>query len=572
MALKQIPRNTLNFFPIFSWLKTYRRSDFNSDFFAGIVSAILSVPQGIAYALLAGLPPEFGLYASILPKFFYAILGTSYTLSVGPVSVAAIMIANALASPAVSQLGNPLQSAVILSAESGVILLLMAMWRMGRLVNFISQPVITGFTSGAALLIIVNQLPLTLGLASPICNVDLNCYTTYFHGTNLATLFMSLAALVILLFFNKPLLELLKKLGVSLALSNAITKCGVIFAVVSTTFAVTYGELNVAIIGGIPAGLPHLSVDFIDITKWKVLLPSATFIALISYIESIAIAKTMANVRGEKINPNQELLALGLSNFTSAISGGMPVAGGFSQTMVNFSAGARSQIAMIIAAIVLAITMVFFSGWINNIPKSALAVIILVAIVPLVRIKSIFHSYHYDKGDGIAEAMTLLGVLFLSVEEGITLGIFLTFISHLRKTSHPHIAVLGRIPNTPYYRNARNHDIDYLETWDSLLLLRIDGSITFANINFIEEFIAEELKLAPRVNHVVIDFSSVSDIDMTALQALEQLNLNLKDAGICFNLAEVKHFVFVKLKKSHLFNQLNGQVFFDTDAAVNALI
>ncbi len=562
----------MNFFPIFSWLKTYRRSDFNSDFFAGIVSAILSVPQGIAYALLAGLPPEFGLYASILPKFFYAILGTSYTLSVGPVSVAAIMIANALASPAVSQLGNPLQSAVILSAESGVILLLMAMWRMGRLVNFISQPVITGFTSGAALLIIVNQLPLTLGLASPICNVDLNCYTTYFHGTNLATLFMSLAALVILLFFNKPLLELLKKLGVSLALSNAITKCGVIFAVVSTTFAVTYGELNVAIIGGIPAGLPHLSVDFIDITKWKVLLPSATFIALISYIESIAIAKTMANVRGEKINPNQELLALGLSNFTSAISGGMPVAGGFSQTMVNFSAGARSQIAMIIAAIVLAITMVFFSGWINNIPKSALAVIILVAIVPLVRIKSIFHSYHYDKGDGIAEAMTLLGVLFLSVEEGITLGIFLTFISHLRKTSHPHIAVLGRIPNTPYYRNARNHDIDYLETWDSLLLLRIDGSITFANINFIEEFIAEELKLAPRVNHVVIDFSSVSDIDMTALQALEQLNLNLKDAGICFNLAEVKHFVFVKLKKSHLFNQLNGQVFFDTDAAVNALI
>jgi SulP family sulfate permease len=196
----------------------------------------------------------------------------------------------------------------------------------------------------------------------------------------------------------------------------------------------------------------------------------------------------------------------------------------------------------------------------------------LVAIVPLVRIKSIFHSYHYDKGDGIAEAMTLLGVLFLGVEEGITLGIFLTFISHLRKTSHPHIAVLGRIPNTPYYRNARNHDIDYLETWENLLLLRIDGSITFANINFIEEFIALELKLAPRVKHVVIDFSSVSDIDMTALQALEQLNLNLKDAGICFNLAEVKHFVFVKLKKSHLFDQLSGQVFFDTEASVKALI
>jgi SulP family sulfate permease len=562
----------LNSPPILAWLKTYRRADFNSDLFAGIITAILLVPQGIAYALLAGLPPEFGLYASILPKLFYAILGTSCTLSIGPVSVAAIMIANALASPAVTPLGNPLQSAVILSAESGVIMLLMAMFRMGGLVNFISQPVITGFTSGAALLIIANQLPLTLGLESPVCNINLNCYATYFQDANLATLFMSLAALAILLFFNKPLSELLKKVGVSLALSKAITKCGVIVAVISTTFAVTYGALNVAIIGEIPAGLPYLSVDFIDITKWKVLLPPATFIALISYIESIAIAKTMANVQGEKINPNQELLALGLSNFASAVSGGMPVAGGFSQTMINFSAGARSQISMIIAAIVLAITMVFFSDWINNIPKSALAVIILVAIVPLVRIKSIFHSYHYDKGDGIAEAMTLLGVLILGVEEGITLGIFLTFISHLRKTSHPHIAVLGRIPNTPYYRNAKNHDIAYFETWDSLLLLRIDGSVTFANINFIEEFIASELKFAPKVKHVVIDFSSVSDIDMTALQALEQLNLRLKAVGICFNLAEVKHFVLVKLQKSHLFDQLNGQVFFDTEAAVKALI
>jgi len=564
-------RHTLNFFPIFSWLKTYRRSDFNSDFFAGVVSAILSVPQGIAYALLAGLPAEFGLYASILPKLFYAILGTSYTLSIGPVSVAAIMIANALASPAVSQLGNSLQSAVILSAEIGAIMLLMAVCRMGGLVNFISQPVITGFTSGAALLIIANQLPLTLGLTSPTCGVDLNCYAAYFQHTDLTTLFISFSVLMILLFFNKPLSELLKKVGISLALSNAITKCGVIVAVISTTFSVTYGELNVAIIGGIPAGLPHLSVDFIDLSKWKILLPPATFIALISYIEGIAIAKTMANVRGEKINPNQELLALGLSNLSSAISGGMAVAGGFSQTMVNFSAGARSQISMIVAAIVLAITIVFFGGWINNIPKSALAVIILVAIVPLVKIKSISHSYHYDKGDGVAEAMTLLGVLFLGVEEGITLGVFLTFISHLRKTSHPHIAILGRIPNTPYYRNAKNHDLDYFETWDSLLLLRIDGSITFANINFIEEFIASELKIPSKVEHIVIDFSSVSDIDMTALQALEQLNANLKDAGISFNLAEVKHFVLVKLEKSHLFNQLNGQVFFDTQEAVTKL-
>ncbi len=562
----------MRFLPIFTWLKTYRRADFNGDLFAGIITAILLVPQGIAYALLAGLPAQFGLYASILPKLVYAILGTSFTLSVGPISIAAIMIASALHLPAVSELGNPLQSAVILSAESGAIMLLMAMCRMGGLVNFISHPVLTGFTSGAALLIIGSQLPQTLGLTSPVCGIDINCYEMYFQNVNLETLFTSLATWVILLFFNQPLSALLKKVGISVTFANAMTKCGVIAAVVLTTTVVTHAPLNIAVIGEIPAGLPNISVNFFDLVKWKVLLSSATFIALIAYVGSIAIAKVTAAARGEKIDPNQELLALGLSNFAAAMSGGMAVGGGFSQTLVNTTAGARTQVSMIIAAILLAISVVFFSSWFQHIPKAALAVIILVAVVPLVKIKSIFHSWHYDKGDGIAEAMTLIGVLVLGLEEGITLGIFLTFISLLRKTSHPHIAVLGRIPNTPYYRNIKNHCIDYLETWDSLLLLRIDESITFANINFIDEFIAAELKNAPKVKHVVIAFASVSDIDMTALQALEQLNLNLKAAEISFNLAEVKHFVWVKLEKSHLFNQLNGQVFFDTDAAVKALI
>ncbi|MDD5227735.1 MAG: SulP family inorganic anion transporter [Methylococcales bacterium] len=562
----------MSFFPIFDWLKTYRRTDFYSDVFAGVITMILSVPQGIAYALLAGLPPEFGLYANILPPLVYVVLGTSHTLRVGPASIGAIMIASALNLPEVSQLGNPLQSAVILSAESGVIMLLMAMFRMGKLVNFISHPVLTGFVSGAAILIIESQLPQTLGLKSPVCGFDLNCYETYFQRVNFTTLLMSLAVFAILLFFKKPLSVLLRKIGVSVTLTSAIAKCGAIIAVVSATLAVTYGQLDVAIVGDIPAGLPNLSIDFIDMMRWKVLLPSATFIALIAYVGSVAVAKVMANLRGEKIDSNQELIALGMANFVAGMSGGMQVSGGFSQTMVNFAAGARTQISTVIGVIILSITVIFFSSCFSNIPKASLAVIILVAIVPLVKIKSIFHSWHYDKGDGIAEAITLVGVLFLGLEEGITLGIFLTFISLLRKTSHPHIAVLGRIPNTPYYRNIKNHCMDCLEIWDNLLLLRIDESITFANINFIEEFMTAELKAAPKTKHVVLVFTSVSDIDMTALQALEQMNINLKDVGISFNLAEIKHFVLVKLEKSHLLNQLNGKVFFDTEAAVNSLI
>ncbi|MEN9596458.1 MAG: hypothetical protein RL236_892 [Pseudomonadota bacterium] len=561
----------MSFFPIFNWLKTYSRTDFNGDLFAGVITAILLVPQGIAFALLAGLPPQFGLYASILPPLFYAVLGTSRTLSVGPVSIAAIMIASALQLPEVGALGNPLQSAVILSAESGAILLIMAIFRMGGLVNFISHPVLTGFTSGAALLIIGSQLPQTLGLKSPTCGFDTVCYQTYLQGTNTTTLLMTGVALALLLFFGKPLLSLLKILRLSPSLITAIGKCGALVTVAFTTFAVVHWNLtaqHVAVVGEISAGLPHLSFDFIDLEKWKILASPASFIALIAYVESVAIAKVVANLRNEKINPNQELIALGFSNFAAAVSGGMPVAGGFSRTMVNFSAGARTQIAMVIAAIILSIAVVFFTVWFSNIPKTALAVIILVAVIPLVKFKSILHTWQYDKGDGIAELTTLISVLILGIEEGITLGIILTFASYLRKASHPHIAVVGRLPNTKHYRNIKRHKV---ETWEHLLLMRIDENITFANINFVEEFIETQLRNAPNVKHIVLIFTSVSDIDMTAIEALEQLNESLKNIGITLNFAEVKGFLLDKLEKSDLFTHLNGERFFDVEEAVTQL-
>lgn len=561
----------MSFFPIFSWLKTYSRTDFNGDLFAGVMTAILLVPQGIAFALLAGLPPQFGLYASILPPLFYAVLGTSRTLSVGPVSIAAIMIASVLQLPEVSALGNPLQSAVILSAESGAILLIMAIFRMGGLVNFISHPVLTGFTSGAALLIIGSQLPQTLGLKSPTCGFDTVCYQTYLQGTNTTTLLMTGVSLALLLFFGKPLLSLLKILRLSPSLITAIGKCGALVTVAFTTFAVVHWNLtaqHVAVVGEISAGLPHLSFDFFDLEKWKILASPASFIALIAYVESVAIAKVVANLRNEKINPNQELIALGFSNFAAAVSGGMPVAGGFSRTMVNFSAGARTQIAMVIAAIILSIAVVFFTVWFSNIPKTALAVIILVAVIPLVKFKSILHTWQYDKGDGIAELTTLISVLILGIEEGITLGIILTFASYLRKASHPHIAVVGRLPNTKHYRNIKRHKV---ETWEHLLLMRIDENITFANINFVEEFIETQLRNAPNVKHIVLIFTSVSDIDMTAIEALEQLNESLKNIGITLNFAEVKGFLLDKLEKSDLFTHLNGERFFDVEEAVTQL-
>ncbi len=566
-------------FPIGGWLKTYKRQDLSDDLFAGIITAILLVPQGIAYAILAGLPPQLGLYASILPPLLYALLGTSRTLSVGPVSIAAIMIASALTSPEVSALGSPVQSALLLSAESGAIMLLMAVLRMGGLVNFISHPVLAGFTSGAALLIIGSQLPQLAGLKTPNCTVDVTCYSQYFSGTVIDTLVLSIAALGLLLFFGKPLAASLKIMKVNRTLSTAVSKCGPLLTVMLATLAVSYFNLteqHVAVVGSVPSGFPVLSVNFIgeafSASGWeraKLLLPDAAFIALIAYVESVAIAKVTANLRGEKIIPNQELIALGAANIVAAVSGGMPVAGGFSRTMVNFAAGARTQMAMVIAAVILSLAVMFVSPWFTNIPKAALAAIILVSIFRLVKIKHIVHTWRYDRGDGIAELATLLAVLILGIEEGIVLGIILTIGSHLRKTSKPHIAVVGRIPETEHFRNIKRHKV---ETWQNLLLVRIDENITFANIDYIENYLGTELRRQPDIKHVVLILNSVSDIDTTALEALENFNQGLQATGKTLNIAEAKGPVMDKLGKTDFQQQLKpGKVFFRTEDAVKEL-
>jgi len=562
------------FLPIIDWLKTYQRKDFTDDLFAGIITAILLVPQGIAYSILAGLPPQLGLYASILPPIMYALFGTSRTLSVGPVSIAAIMIASALTAPAVAALGNPVQSAIVLSLESGIIMLLMAVLRMGGLVNFISHPVLTGFTSGAALLIIGNQLPQTLGLKTPSCGIDIACYTTYLQGFNSTTLLLSICAFALLLLFSQLLPMSLKKMGVKPVIITAVSKCGPLLTVVLATIVVSLllneGQ-SIAVVGVVPAGFPELSINALNFSlgqRGQLLLPYAGFIALIAYVESVAIAKVTANLRSEKIIPNQELIGLGVANIAAALSGGMPVAGGFSRTMVNFSAGARTQMSMLIAAVLLAIAVMFCSPWFTNIPKAALAVIILVAITPLVKLKTILHTWAYDRGDGIAEVVTLLGVLVLGIEEGIMLGIMLTIASHLRKTSQPHIAVVGRVPDTEHYRNIKRH---HVETWHHLLLIRIDESLTFANINYIEEFLVTELKRQPDTKHIVLIFTSVSDIDTTALEALESLNQALQATGKTLNISEAKGPVLDKLHKTDFLRQLTGQVFFRTEDAVKEL-
>jgi len=561
------------YFPILSWLKDYKREDFDGDVVAGIITAILLVPQGIAYAILAGLPAEMGLYASIIPTAIYALLGTSRSMSVGPVSIAAIMIADALAIPELKNLGDPVQSALILAAESGLIMLAMALTGMGALVNFISHSVLAGFTSGAAILIILSQLPPLAGLAQPACGLDTECYADYLQGHNANTLALGTMALATLFIFGKPLSRLLKALNFPLAWVTAISKSGPLFVVFLSTWAAVKLDLpaqhHLAVVGRVPFGFPQLTLNFLSPEKWRLLLPSAAFIGLIAYVESVAIAKVTANLRGEKIKPNQELTALGAANVAAALFGGMPVAGGFSRTMVNFSAGARTQMAMLIAATLLGLAVVYCSSWFANIPKTVLSAIIIVAVFRLVRIRHILHTWNYDRGDGIAELVTLLGVLVLGIEQGIALGIVLTMGSQLRKASKPHIAVVGRVPKTEHYRNVNRHVV---ETWNHLLLVRIDENLTYANIHFVEDYLADELTRQPNIRHIVLIFNSVSDIDTTALEALESINQGIKAGGKTLNIAEAKGPVMDKLQKTEFLDQLKpGKVFFRTEDAVRTL-
>ncbi len=536
----------LRLLPIFSWLKTYSRLDFQDDLFAGTLTAIILVPQGIAYAILAGLPAQMGLYASILPAIVYACLGTSRTLSVGPVAIAAIMVANVLILPEVRQLG---------------------------LVNFISHPVLDGFTSGAAILIIVSQIPPLAGLGQLPCGMDATCFESYLSGYKPVTLGLGVAALLILIFFNKPLNALLKQARLPLPLVTAFGKFGPLFVVIGATWLAASNHLQenygLAVVGAIPTGLPLFKTDFFDFERWRILLPDAAFIGLIAYVESVAIAKVTANLRGEKIYPQQELIALGVANLATAFTGGMPVAGGFSRTMVHFSAGARTQMAMIIAAVLLSLAVVFCTVWFSQIPKTVLAAIIIIAVHRLVRFRHIVHTWNYDRGDGIAEIVTLLGVLILGIEQGIALGIMLTIGSQLRKASHPHIAVVGRVPKTEHYRNVNRHSV---ETWHHLLLVRIDENLTFANINFVEDYLIDELIRRPDIRHVVLIFTSVSDIDATALEALEGINARIKIAGRTLNIAEAKGPVMDKLHKTNFLQLLSpGRVFFRTEDAVKTL-
>ena len=553
-----------HYLPILDWLGNYRRADLPGDLIAGLIVTIMLVPQGMAYAMLAGLPPQVGLYASVLPLIFYAVFGSSRTLAVGPVAVVSLMTASALAD--IGGTENQLAGALILALASGLLLLIMGVARLGFLVNFLSHPVISGFTSAAALVIGFSQLK---HLLSDIIGYVID----EAESANIVTVALGAGLVALLLLWRGPLGGLLLGAGVMPALTASITKAGPLAAVILGAGIVWLFGLDqsagVKIVGAIPAGLPSLQWPGIDMEMARDLLPAAALIALVGFVESVSVAKSLAAKRRQTIDADQELRALGVANIGAAFSGGYPVTGGFSRSVVNFTAGANTGLAAIVTALLIAFTLAFLTPLFHFLPKAALAAIIVVAVAKLVDYRSFIRTWRYNGLDGFSQAATFAAVLSLGVELGIMIGAALAIALYLWRTSRPHMAVVGRVGETEHFRNILRHEV---KTLPHVLALRVDENLYFANSKFLEEHLFAAVADHRRIEHLVLICSAINFIDASALESLQNTVLALHEAGVTVHLAEVKGPVMDMLEKSDFLSHLGaGEIFLSTHEAIDKL-
>lgn len=560
-------------FPCIRWAAEYNKNIFISDMIAAVIVTIMLIPQSLAYALLAGLPAQVGLYASILPLIAYAIFGTSKTLSVGPVAVASLMTAAAIQNIAAEQAVNPIDAAIIIAFLSGLFLVLLGIFRFGFLANFLSHPVVSGFITASGIIIALSQIKHILGIASHGDNLLELLHSLFLHinDVNLPTLVLGSVALIFLFWAKVWMKGFLIRLSVPEAAAALLVKTAPVFIIVLTTvaaFTMDLATVGLVLVGNIPAGLPKLALPDINLSLWKELLIPAMLISIIGYVESVSVGKTLAAKRKQQIDPDQELIGLGAANIASSISGGFPVTGGFSRSVVNFDAGAETPAASFYTAIGIAIATVSLTGLLAYLPKATLAATIIVAVLGLVDFAILKRAWQYSVSDFIAVAITILTTLFLGVEIGVVCGIVASVCLHLYKTSKPHIAEVGEIAGTEHFRNIKRHKV---HTHPAILSLRIDESLYFANAAFLENKILEKIATRKQLKHIVLMCTAINEIDLSALEMLESINQRLKEFNISFNLSEVKGPLMDALKRTNFLNDLNGQVFLSQHAAIKTI-
>ncbi len=562
--------------PILDWLPKYRRELLGGDINAGIIVTIVLIPQAMAYAMLAGLPPQIGLYSCVLPITLYAVFGSSRTLAVGPVGLVSLIVGSTIIEMDLLGQQQALAVAVTLACMSGVLLLLMRILRLGSVINFISHPVLSGFTSAAAVLIILSQLKHLLGLETPrtvhLPEAFTNI-TAHLSEINLTTAILGVSSIGVMLFLRSDYLRKLGELKLSTRALDIISRTGPLIIVSSGIIIVWWLALdknaNVNIVGAIPAGLPSLSIPSIDIALVRELFPTAFIIATVGYLESVSVAKALATQKRQKIDADQELLAHGVSNLGASISGGFPTAGGFGRSMVNYDSGANTPMASIITAILMSVALLFLTPLFYFLPHSILAAIIIVSVSALIDYRAFKHAWLYDKADALALLVTFIMVLTLGVEVGILTGACLSIGIYLHRSSKPHVAVIGRVGNSEHFRNIDRFEV---KTCQHVIAMRIDENLYFSNTNFLEDTIINLIAENQQARHLVIVCSSVNMIDASALEALDTIVDRLRHAGVTVHLAEIKGPVMDRLKNSPFLQRLQpGQVFLSTHEAMKRL-
>ncbi len=542
------------------WLKHYRPELLAGDVSAGVIVALMLLPQGMAYAMLAGLPPVNGLYASILPAIAYALFGSSMVQSVGPMAITSLMTGTALA--ALAPPGSALS--VVLAGQmaliAGVVLFLCGMLRLGFLAGFLSRPVMSGFITGASLLITGGQIePLLGGSLAAI---------------HLPSAIVGLSSLLALWLAQRYLVRGLGALGLPRSVADMVSRLASVVVLVVATAAVgvlDLTRLGVQVVGEIPSGMPAIRL-MLSADHWRSLLVPALLVAFMIFLSSQSAAQSLALKRGERILTNHELLGLGAANLASAVSGGFAVTGSISRSAVNYSAGANTPLASVISAGLIVVVLWVPTTWVSLLPLPALAATIILPVLGMIDLTTLRDAWRYDRSDAGALLATSAGVVLLGVEEGVILGVVLSLATLIWRSSRPHIAVIGRIPGSEHFRNVERHQVD---TLPEVLMLRIDADLYFGNVGVVFDHLESLLKARAaeglRTRHVVLVMSAVSLIDTTGLYALIEINRSLQVQRIKLHLSEVKGPVMDRLQQSDLLGQLGGQVFLSTAQAFRSL-
>lgn len=517
------------FMPIFEWLPNYKKSDLSGDMSAGLIVAIMLIPQGMAYAMLAGLPPVIGLYASTVPLLIYALFGTSRQLAVGPVAMVSLLVLAGVSTIAEPGTDEYISLVLLLMFMIGVIQLLMGILKLGFLVNFMSHAVISGFTSAAAIIIGLSQLKHLIGVS---LEADKEVFLILWETVNRiseinpVTLSIGVISIILLIVLKK----VIPKIPAPLI---------VVVASILTVYFLQLQNTGVKIIGEVPQGLPSLSLPAVTGEALIALLPIALTISFVGFMESIAMAKAIAAKEKYKVVPNKELTGLGLANIGGSFISGYPVTGGFSRSAVNYQAGARTPLATIITAVLITLTLLFFTGLFYYLPNAVLAAIIMVAVYSLIDVKEAKYLFRIRKADGSVWVITFLATLFFGIVEGIIIGVIYSLLVFVGKRSYPHVAELGFLEEERVYRNIQRYP--NAETEPEKLIYRFDSSLFFANMGIFEDRLNERLIDKPDTKWVVLDFSGINTIDAVAIHHLEEImETQANDYGVKFLFSGVK--------------------------------